>query len=171
MSGEVSTSAAEFMTTGGELAALVAAGAFLVLCLVTAWLIAVRVGGAVKSTTKAIEDVNARAGVMLTNVNTTVEHVNTVLVKSHLTLDEVNAQLERVDNMTGHAQQVTGSVANVTTLVAAAATNPLVKLASFGFGLRRATSKRRKAEDESDVRDALSASKKSTRKRRGRSQR
>lgn len=169
VSGEVSATAAEFVSTGGELAALVAAGAFLVLCLVISWLIAVRVGSTVKATTKSIEDINARAGVMLNNVNTTVEHVNTALVKSHLTLDEVNAQLVRVDTMTGHAQQVTGNVANLTTLVSAAATNPLVKLAAFGFGVRRATAKRRHEESEREMREAMSP-KKSRRKRRGSSE-
>ena len=159
MSGEVSVTAAQFVSTGGELAALVAAGAFLVLCLVVSWLIAVRGGRAVKSATKALEDVNVRAGVMLDNVNTTVEHVNTALVKTHVTLDEVNAQLERVDTMTGHAQQVTGNVTNLTTLVSAAATNPLVKVAAFGFGVRRAAAKRRQDETEADIREAMTGKK------------
>ena len=166
VSGEVSTMAAEYTVSGGEIAALIAAIAFLILCLAASWLLAARIGKAVKSATTAIEDVNAKAGVMLNNVNTTVEHVNVVLVKSHTSLDEVNHQLERVDTMTAHAQQVTGNVANLTTLVGAAATSPLVKLASFGFGLRRAAAKRRRDETESDVREVLAAKKKKSRGKR-----
>ncbi len=39
--------------------------------------------------------------------------------------------------MTGHAQNVTANVANLATVVSAAAANPLVKVASFGYGVRR----------------------------------
>jgi hypothetical protein len=39
--------------------------------------------------------------------------------------------------------------------VSAAAANPLVKVASFGYGLRKAAAARRHAEDERDVRAGL----------------
>ena len=58
-------------------------------------------------------------------------------------LDGVNLQLAKVDTMTGHAQNVTANVANLATVVSAAAANPLVKVAAFGYGVRRAAAARR----------------------------
>ena len=101
---------------------------------------------------------------MMDNLNVTVEHVNTALVKSHVTLDEVNGQLTKVDSMTEHAQQITGNVANVSSLVTAAATSPLVKVAAFGFGLKRASAKRRQDEEEAMVRDTVKTSRRRRRK-------
>ncbi|MGH8794437.1 MAG: DUF948 domain-containing protein [Stackebrandtia sp.] len=149
-----------------ELAALVGAGGFLVLCLAAAFLL-LRARKTVDAATNAIRDVTARTGPMLDNVNATVEHVNASLTRVHTSLDEVNTQLERVDTITGHAQQVSGNVANLTTLVTAAASNPLVKLAAFGYGIRRAAAKRRNEQDEHEVRETL-AEKRSRGKRRGR---
>ena len=64
-------------------------------------------------------------------------------------------QLAKIDTMTGHAQNVTANVANLATVVSAAAANPLIKVASFGYGLRKAAAARRHAEDERDVRATL----------------
>ncbi|WP_147137345.1 DUF948 domain-containing protein [Stackebrandtia albiflava] len=149
--------------TGGNVVGLVFAAAFLILALALSYLLVTKLSTLLKRTTKTIENVDARASVMLDNINVTVEHVNTALVKSHLTLDEVNGQLVKVDTMTEHAQQVTGNVANVSTLVAAAATNPLVKVAAFGFGVRRAAAKRRRETEEAEIRQTLKTS-----RRRGR---
>ncbi|MGH8876525.1 MAG: DUF948 domain-containing protein [Stackebrandtia sp.] len=164
MSGHVSAAATEFVTTGGELAALIAAGAFAALALVLAYVL-LGLRKTINAATRTVNDVNARTGPLLDRANTTIDHVNTALVQAHTSIDEVNKQLERVDTITGHAQQVTGNVANVTNLVSAAATSPLVKLASFGFGLRKAVAKRRADEDEQQVRDTV-RDKKSRRKRR-----
>ena len=56
----------------------------------------------------------------------------------HTSLDGVNLQLAKVDTITGHAQNVTANVANLVTVVSAAAANPLVKVAAFGYGVRKA---------------------------------
>ena len=132
--------------------ALVIAGVLALLALAFALLAARK---ALIKTAKSIEDVNARVGPLINNVNATVENVNVALTQVQASLDGVNSQLERVDSITGHAQQVSGNVANLTTLVTAAATTPLIKIASFGFGLRKATSKRRRAEEDREVRDTL----------------
>jgi hypothetical protein len=78
-------------------------------------------------------------------------------------LDGVNVQLAKVDTMTSHAQNVTASVANLATIVSAAAANPLIKVASFGYGLRKASAARRRAEDEREVRDTLKRRRKAAR--------
>jgi hypothetical protein len=65
--------------------------------------------------------------------------------------------LVRIDTITGHAQQVTGTVANLATVIGAASSSPLVKVAAFGYGIRKATRDRQRAEQERDVRDRLRA--------------
>jgi uncharacterized protein YoxC len=145
--------------SGGEIAALVAAGAFLMFVLVVAVPI-LRLRRTVDAATNTINSLNDRAGPILGNANTTVENVNTALVQMHTTLEGVNLQLERLDTITHHAAQVSANVANLTTVVTAAAANPLTKAAAFAYGVRRAASRRRAAADEADLRSKLKADRK-----------
>jgi uncharacterized protein YoxC len=147
----------------GEIAALVAAGAFVMLVLVLAVPI-LRLRHTVDAATRAINDLNDRSGPLLSNVNTTIENVNTALGQVHTSLDGVNLQLAKVDAMTGHAQQVTANVANLATVVSAAASNPLVKVAAFSYGVRKAAAKRRHADEEREVRAALKEQRRSLRR-------
>ena len=62
--------------SGGEIAALIAAGAFLMLVLVLAVPI-LRLRHTVDAATQGVNDLNDRTGPILGNVNTTVENVNT----------------------------------------------------------------------------------------------
>lgn len=140
--------------SGGAIAALIAAGAFLMLVIVLCVPI-YRLRHTVDAATRAINDLNAQAKPILGNVNTSVEGVNTALTQVHTTLDGVNLQLMRVDTITGHAANVTANVANLATVVTSAAANPLVKVAAFSYGVRKATSQRRKADQEQQVRAAL----------------
>jgi uncharacterized protein YoxC len=140
--------------TGWEIAALVGAGAFLMLVLVLAVPI-LRLRHTIDAATRAINELNDRTGPILGNANATIENVNTALGQVHTSLEGVNLQLARLDTITGHAQQVTANVANLTTVVSAAAANPLVKVAAFGYGVRKAASARRRAEEEKEVRSAL----------------
>lgn len=138
----------------GQIAALVAAGAFLMLVLVLAVPI-LRLRHTVDAATRMINELNDRTGPLLNNVATTVENVNTALNQVHVSLDGVNMQLARLDTMTSHAQQVTANIANLATVVSAAAANPLVKVAAFGYGVRKAAAARRRAEEEREVRATL----------------
>lgn len=147
----------------GEIAALVAAGAFVLLVLVLAVPI-LRLRHTVDAATRAINDLNDRSGPLLGNVNTTIENVNTALGQVHTSLDGVNLQLAKVDAMTGHAQQVTANVANLATVVSAAASNPLVKVAAFSYGVRKAAAKRRHADEEREVRASLREQRRSLRR-------
>ena len=146
----------------GQIAALVAAGAFLMLVIVLAVPI-LRLRHTVDAATRAINDLNDRTGPLLGNVNETVTGVNTALGQVQVSLDGVNVQLAKVDTMTSHAQNVTASVANLATIVSAAAANPLIKVASFGYGLRKAAAARRHAEDEREVRATLKSRRKAAR--------
>jgi uncharacterized protein YoxC len=146
----------------GEIAGLIAAIAFAMLVLILAVPI-LKLGKTVDAATRAINDLNERTGPLLGSVQTTVENANTALGQVQVSLDGVNVQLAKVDTMTSHAQNVTASVANLATIVSAAAANPLIKVASFGYGLRKAAAARRRAEDEREVRDTLKRRRKAAR--------
>jgi uncharacterized protein YoxC len=146
----------------GEIAGLIAAGAFLMLVLILAVPI-LKLGRTVDAATQAITDLNDRTGPLLGSVQETVENMNTAVDQMQICLDGVNVQLAKVDTMTSHAQNVTASVANLATIVSAAAANPLIKVASFGYGLRKAAAARRHAEDERQVRDTLKRRRKAAR--------
>src|SRR5215813_9993988 len=90
-----------FTVSGGEIAALIAAGAFLMLVLVLAVPI-LRLRHTVDAATRAVNEITDRTAPILTNVNTTVENVNTAITQVHTSLDGVNLQLARLDTITGH---------------------------------------------------------------------
>ena len=140
--------------SGTDIGVLIIAGA-----VVVATLFAIRplwkLGRTIDAATKTIQDLDGQLTPILGNVNTTVDNVNTALVQVHSSFDGVNIQLERLDTITGHAQQVTSNVANLSTIVTAAASNPLVKLAAFGYGLRKTVAQRRGADEDREVRDAI----------------
>ncbi len=147
----------------GDIAGLIAAGAFLMLVIVLAVPI-LKLGRTVDAATRSINDLTDRTGPLLGDVNETVKGVNTALSQVQVSLDGVNVQLAKVDTITEHAAHVTANVANLSTVVAAAAANPLVKVASFGYGLRKAASARRKAGEEREIRDTLTARRKAARR-------
>jgi uncharacterized protein YoxC len=138
----------------GDIAGLIAAGAFLMLVIVLAVPL-LKLGRTVDAATRAINEVTDQTGPLLGNVNETVENVNAALGQVQVSLDGVNLQLAKVDTITEHAAHVSANVANLSTVVAAAAANPLVKVASFGYGLRKAVANRRKADDDREVRATL----------------
>ena len=122
---------------GVEIAALVAAGAFLMLVLVLSVLL-LKARQTIDAATSAVNELNNQLPVLLGKVNSTVDNVNVALTQVQTSLDGVNLQLAKIDTMTGHAQNVTANVANLATVVSAAAANPLVKVASFGYEIGRA---------------------------------
>jgi uncharacterized protein YoxC len=149
---------------GWEIAALVAAGAFAVLMLALVVPI-LRLRHTIDAATQTLRDVQTRTGPMLDGVNGTIDNVNSALGQVQVSLDGLNVQLAKVDTMTTHAQAATANVANLVGVVSTAAASPLVKVAAFGYGMRRANAARRSAEDEKEVRAAVKAQR---RARRGR---
>jgi uncharacterized protein YoxC len=146
----------------GEIAALIAAGAFLLFVGAVAVPI-MRLRHTIDAATQTLNDVNDRTGPILGSVNSTVENVNTALSQVHTTLDGVNLQLARVDTITNHAAQVSANVATLAMIVTTAAANPLTKAVAFGYGVRRAAARRRAAEEESAIRARLRAERKERR--------
>jgi uncharacterized protein YoxC len=148
--------------SAGEIAGLIAAGAFLMLVIVLAVPI-LKLRHTVDAATRAINDITERTGPLLGNVNETVQNANVALTQVQISLDGVNVQLEKVDTITGHAQNVSANIANLITVLSAAAANPLIRMASFGYGLRKAAAARRHAEDEREVRANLKQRRKAVR--------
>jgi uncharacterized protein YoxC len=146
----------------GEIAGLIAAGAFLMLVIVLAVPI-LKLRHTVDAATRAINDITEQTGPLLGNVNETVQNANVALTQVQISLDGVNVQLEKVDTITGHAQNVSANIANLITVLSAAAANPLIRMASFGYGLRKAAAARRHAEDEREVRANLKQRRKAVR--------
>lgn len=139
---------------GGEIAALIAAGAFAMLSLVLAWAL-LRLRRTVDAATQAIKDLNDRTAPILAKADLTVGNVNTTLNQVQMSLDGVNLQLHKVDVITGHAQNVTASVSHLATVVTSVTANPLVKAAAFGYGVRRAAVRRIQLDEEREVRELL----------------
>lgn len=139
---------------GWEIALLIVSGAFalLVLALIVPIL---RLRHTVDAASRTLRDVADVTGPMLGNVNTTIANVNATLGQVQTSLDGVNLQLARLDTITEHVQHVTANVANLSTVVTAAAANPLVKVAALGYGVRSAAAKRRRADEEAEVRSEL----------------
>lgn len=149
---------------GGEIAALIAAGAFAMLVLVLAVPL-LRLRHTVDAATRALNDLNDRAAPILTKADATMGNVNTALGQVQTTLDGVNLQLEKVDTITGHAQSVTANVANLATVVTSVTANPLVRVAALGYGVRRAAARRAQVEDEREVRALVRERRKGRRRR------
>lgn len=151
--------------TGGEIAALIAAGAFAVIALALAWLL-LRMRRTVDAATQAIDDLTNRATPILVKADLTMDNINTALGQTQASLDGVNTQLHKVDVITAHAQQVTANVSNLVTVVTSVAANPLVKVAAFGYGMRRAAARRAHLADEREARELVRGQRRASRRAR-----
>jgi uncharacterized protein YoxC len=147
---------------GWEIALLILSGAFAVLVIALVVPI-LRLRHTVDAATRTLRDVADATGPILGNVNTTIENVNTSLGQAQVSLDNVNLQLARLDTITDHVQHVTANVANLSTVVSAAAANPLVKVAAFTYGVRNAAARRRRNDEETEIRTELKQRRKARR--------
>jgi hypothetical protein len=80
------------------------------------------------------------------------------------TVGLTNHQLERVDAITSNVQQVTTNVSALSSLFAATLGGPVVKVAAFSYGVRRALSERRHGETKKRVEDQIKAERKAGRR-------
>lgn len=134
--------------SAGEIAGLIAAGAFVLFVLLLAVPI-LKLGRTLDEATLAIRKTHEGAQPLLAGAATTV--------------DAVNKELARVDGITQNAQAVSSNVAALSSVFASTLGGPAVKLAAFSYGIRRAAGNRRTAEAE---RAAKSAAKDARRSRR-----
>jgi uncharacterized protein YoxC len=121
--------------SAGQFAALIAAGAFVLLVLLLA-IPLTKLGRTLDEATIAIRKAHENADPILLGANDTITHVNT--------------QLERVDGITANAQAVSGNVSALSSVFTATLGSPLVKTAAFSYGVSRAIRARRRAKAGAD---------------------
>ena len=133
--------------SAGEIAGLIAAVAFVLLVGLLA-IPLVKLGRTLDETSRLVRGVADGTVPLLSEVTTTVS--------------TANAQLVRVDAITSNAQTVTTNAAALSSLVAATVGGPMVRVAAFTYGVRRALSARRKSEVTKQVKSQLRASRRGT---------
>lgn len=119
--------------SAGEIAGLVAAGAFVLLVLLLA-IPLIKLGRTLDEATIAIRKAHENTDPLFDGANTTLTHVNT--------------QLERVDGITANARAVSGNVSALTSLFTATLGGPLVKTAALSYGIGKAVRARRRKSTE-----------------------
>ncbi|WP_405800729.1 DUF948 domain-containing protein [Streptomyces sp. NBC_01506] len=117
--------------TGGEVAGILVAVFWAVLVTLLA-VVLVRLAQTLKATTKLVADVTDQAVPLLADASATVRAAQT--------------QLDRVDAIATDVQEVTSNASALSTTVASTFGGPLVKVAAFGYGVRRAMSRKAPAE-------------------------
>ncbi|KOX22037.1 hypothetical protein ADL06_24745 [Streptomyces sp. NRRL F-6491] len=92
-----------------------------------------RLAQTLRATTKLVADVTEQAVPLLAEASATVRSAQT--------------QLDRVDAIASDVQEVTSNASALSTTVASTFGGPLVKVAAFGYGVRRALGRSRDGED------------------------
>ena len=111
----------------GEIAGLIAAGAFLMLVCVLAVPI-LKLGRLIDDARGTVQGVTNESLPLLREVTTTVS--------------TTNGELERVSAITTNVQQMTTNASALTALFAATLGSPMIKVAAFTYGVRQAFSGR-----------------------------
>ncbi|MGW4164196.1 DUF948 domain-containing protein [Streptomyces sp. NPDC004788] len=109
--------------TGGEVAGILVAVFWAILVSFLA-VVLVRLAQTLKATTRLVADVTDQAVPLLADASTAVRAAQT--------------QLDRVDAIASDVQEVTANASALSTTVASTFGGPLVKVAAFGYGVRRA---------------------------------
>lgn len=130
---------------------MIGPGGYAVLILAFGWVllvaflcyVLVKIGGVLGSSQELVEGITERTVPLLAEVTTTVVHVN--------------SELERVDAITENVQTMTHNVAGLTTLFAATLGSPVVKVAAFSYGVRRAARGKAKDDLEKRVKEQMKA--------------
>ncbi|MEU6218024.1 DUF948 domain-containing protein [Streptomyces sp. NPDC047022] len=114
--------------SGGEVAGILVAVFWAILVSFLA-LALVRLAQTLKATTKLVAEVTDQAVPLLADASTAVRSAQT--------------QIDRVDAIASDVQEVTSNASALSTTVASTFGGPLVKVAAFGYGVRRAIAGRR----------------------------
>ncbi len=109
--------------SGGEVAGILVAVFWAILVSFLAVALA-RLAQTLRATTKLVADVTDQAVPLLADASATVRSAQT--------------QIERVDAIATDVQEVTSNASALSTTVASTFGGPLVKVAAFGYGVRRA---------------------------------
>jgi uncharacterized protein YoxC len=117
--------------SGGAIAALIAAGAFVLLVLFLAYPL-LKLGRTLDEATLAIRK--------------THEGATPLLVDAKGTLVQVNAQLAEVEGIAHNVNSMTTNIAALTAVVSSTLGSPLIKAAAFTYGVRKTVTDRRDAD-------------------------
>ncbi|MER6215836.1 DUF948 domain-containing protein [Streptomyces sp. NPDC048387] len=109
--------------SGGEVAGIIVAVFWAILVSFLAVALA-RLAQVLKATTKLVAEVTEQAVPLLADASTTVRSART--------------QLDRVDAIASDVQEVTSNASALSSTVASTFGGPLVKVAAFGYGVRKA---------------------------------
>ncbi|MGW6475576.1 DUF948 domain-containing protein [Streptomyces nigra] len=109
--------------SGGEVAGILVAVFWAILVSFLAVALA-RLAQTLKATTKLVADVTDQAVPLLADASSAVRSAQT--------------QIDRVDAIASDVQEVTSNASALSTTVASTFGGPLVKVAAFGYGVRRA---------------------------------
>ncbi len=131
------------MLTGGQVAALIAAVFFALLMLALCYLV-LKLAKTVEETQRLVHGITDKTVPLLSEVTTSVTHVNQELV--------------RVDAITANVQSISGNVSALTSLFAATLGSPIIKVAAFSYGVRSVATKRNEKDVNKRVRDELKSS-------------
>ncbi|MEU9004859.1 DUF948 domain-containing protein [Streptomyces sp. NPDC059982] len=112
--------------SGGEVAGILVAVFWAILVSFLA-VVLVRLAQVLKATTKLVADVTEQAVPLLADASNTVRSART--------------QLDRVDAIASDVQEVTSNASALSSTVASTFGGPLVKIAAFGYGVRKALGK------------------------------
>ncbi|MFD2673838.1 DUF948 domain-containing protein [Gulosibacter bifidus] len=100
----------------GDIAGLIAAGAFLVLVLLLAVPI-IKLGGVLDEVRRGIRE--------------SVDEFTPTIAQTQVTMQEANHQLARIDQITSNVEETTNNVNSLVALTAATVGGPLIKIAGF----------------------------------------
>jgi uncharacterized protein YoxC len=117
--------------SGGAIAALIAAGAFVLLVLLLAVPL-LKLGRTLDEATIA--------------VRTTHDGVGPLLVEAQQTMQSVNQQLVQLEGIAANVNSMTTNVAAMTNVVSSTLGSPMIKAAAFTYGVRKTVSERRDAD-------------------------
>jgi uncharacterized protein YoxC len=131
--------------SGGEVAGLIVAVFWAVLVCFIAFVL-VKLGKVVGDTSRLVNGVTDQTVPLLGEVTTSVTHVN--------------AELERVDAITANVQSISTNVSALTGVFAATLGSPLIKVAAFSYGVRRALNDRHEADVRKRVKQEMKAERK-----------
>jgi len=138
--------------SGGEVAGLIVAVFWGVLVCFIGYVL-VKLGKVVGEAGKLVSGVTDQTVPLLGEVTTSVVHINT--------------ELERVDAITANVQTASANVSALTGVFAATLGSPVIKIAAFSYGVRRAMSERDEAEVRKRVKREMKAGRQAAKHRGG----
>src|SRR3954466_14481286 len=130
--------------SGGEVAGLIVAVFWGVLVCFIAFVL-VKLGKVVGETGKLVSGVTDQTVPLLNEVTNSVVHVN--------------VELERVDAIPANVQSISTNVSALSGVFAATLGSPVIKVAAFSYGVRRALTERREHEFRSRLKQEAKAEK------------